>query len=171
MNLKTGIATLVALAALTVSAFAITLEKGTPVTLAFDEAFSSRHVHAGDQVRLHVVDSVSVDGKVVIRRGTNVTATISDVQKNGRFGKNAQLKLDINPIMWHGKEIPLQPRQKGNMIGGTRGTTAAGAAGAGALVLGPIGLGAGYFVVGKAVNVKVGDKLETQVSTDVHFRS
>jgi len=170
MNLRTGIASLVAMVALATSALASTLEKGTPVLLAFDESFSSRHVHAGDQVRLHVVDSVSVGGKVVIRRGTNVTATISEVHKNGRFGKNAQLKLDINPIEWHGTEIPLQPRQKGNMIGGTRGTTAAGAAGAGALVLGPIGLGAGYFVVGKAVNIKVGDQLETQVASDVHIR-
>lgn len=170
MNFKAGIASIAALVALVGSALASTLEKGTPVTLAFDQAFSSKHVKAGDQVRLHVVDNVMVDGKVVIKQGTQVSAVITNVQKNGRFGKNAQLKLDISPVRYHGTEIPLQPRQKGNMIGGTRGTTAAGAAGAGALILGPLGLGAGYFVVGKSVNVKVGDHLETQVSEDVHIR-
>jgi len=170
MNLRLGILSVAAVAALTSSAFAVsTLEKGTPVMLAFDEGFSSKHIHKGDTVKLHVIDDVEVRGRVVIPRGKEVIATISDVEKNGRFGKNAQLKLDINPVRSMGTTIFLQPRQKGDMVGGTRGTKAAGAAAAGALVLGPIGLGAGYFVVGKSVVVHKGDKLETQVSQDVHI--
>ena len=170
MNFKTGIASIVALMAMATSALATsTLEKGTPVLLAFDESFSSKNIHKGDTVRLHVVDDVEVRGRVVIPHGKSVVATISEVQKNGRFGKNAQLKLDIDPVRSMGVQIMLQPRQKGNMVGGTRGTKAAGAAAAGAVVLGPIGLGAGYFVVGKSVNVHVGDKLETQVSEDVQI--
>lgn len=169
MNLKTTLACLT-LAVLTATSFALTIKKGTVVTLVFDQALTSKTAHVGDKVKFHVADDVSVGGRVVIRHGTQVWATVSQVNKRGRFGKNAQLKLDISPIHTMGMEVPLQPRQKGNMIGGTRGTKAAGAAGAGALVLGPIGLGAGYFVVGKAVNVQPGQKLETQVSETVSSR-
>lgn len=169
MNLKTSFACLT-LAALTATSFAMTIKKGTAVTLVFDQALTSKGTHVGDKVKFHVADDISVGGHVVIRHGTQVWATVSEVHKRGRFGKNAQLKLDIAPIHSMGMEIPLQPRQKGNMIGGTRGTKAAGAAGAGALILGPLGLGAGYFVVGKAVNVHPGQKLETQVSETVSSR-
>jgi hypothetical protein len=156
--------------ALLSSALAAELKKGTPVTLSFDEGFSSRTAHKGDTVRLHVLDDVTVHNRVVIKRGTRVRVTITEVKKSGRFGKNGQIKMSIAPIRVGGVEIPLQPRQKGNMIGGTRGTKAAGAAAAGAFVLGPIGLGAGYFVVGHSVVVKRGDKFDTQVAEDVHLR-
>lgn len=169
MNLKTAVLSAVAVFGLAAGALADRLEKGTPVTLAFDDAVNSKHVHSGDTVHLHVYEDVRDGGRVVIRRGTRVTAIITDVQKNGRFGKNAQLKLSINPIRQDGVEIPLQPRQKGNIVGGSKGTEAAGVAGAGAVVLGPVGLAAGYFVVGKSVNVHPGDKLETQVSSDVRL--
>lgn len=151
-------------------AIAAVLPKGTVVTLAFDQAFSSRTAHKGDSMRLHVVNDVSLGSQVVVRRGTRVTMTITDVKKNGRFGKNGQIKMSLAPIEVRGASIPLQPRQKGNMVGGSKGAKAGGLAGGGLLILGPIGLGAGYFVVGKSVDVKVGDKFETQVSEDVRVR-
>ncbi len=66
-----------------------------------------------------------------------------------------------------GTWIPPQHRQKGNRVDGKPTTEVAGASIGGALVLGPIGLGAGYFFVGKSVYEKTGDPLETQVSKDV----
>jgi hypothetical protein len=170
MNWKAGIAAGAALFSLVGSALAELVPKGTPVQLIFDQSLSSKTAHAGDRVRFHVGEDVTVNGHVIIKSGTRVTATVDKVNKRGRFGKNAELKLMIDPVRSHGTMIPLQPRQKGNMIGGTRGTTAAAAAGGGALVLGPLGLAAGYFVVGKAVNVHPGQKLETQVSEDVNVK-
>jgi hypothetical protein len=148
---------------------AITIPKGMDVDLAFDQALSSKTAKAGDRVMLHVMKDVTVHGKTVIKRGTRVSATISDVDKKGRFGKNARLKFTINPLKVMGSTVTLQPRQKGAIVGGTRGNQAAAVAGGGALVLGPLGLAAGYFVVGKTVNVKVGDKLQTEVARDVRI--
>jgi len=156
--------------ALAANGMAMRIERGTAVDLVFDQHLSSRSARAGDEVRLHVEENVFDGDRVVIQRGTRVTATVTEVHKNGRFGKNAQIKLDIDPIFEGGVGIPLQPRHKGDSIGGSRGTEAAGAAGAGAFLLGPLGLGAGYFVVGKPVDVKPGDKLDTQVSEDVYIR-
>lgn len=169
MNLRRTILAITALLALTANALAVTLAKGTSVILAFDQGFSSRTAHKGDRIRLHVVNDVSVGRTVVIHQGAAVTLTITEVQKSGRFGKNGQIKMAIDPIRTRGAKIPLQPRQKGNMIGGKMGTEGAGATVGGALILGPIGLGAGYFVVGQSVTVKKGDRFETQVSEDVRI--
>lgn len=167
MNLQ-RLLTTASFCAVSMASFAQTmLPKGTPVDLAFDQAVSSKTAKAGDRVMLHVMNDVTVGGKTALRRGTKVSATISAVNKKGRFGKNAELKFTINPISSGHAMVTLQPRQKGNAVGGTRGNQAAAVAGGGALVLGPLGLAAGYFVVGKTVNVKPGDKLMTEVSKDV----
>ncbi len=142
------------------SAFANTeVPAGTPVSLVFDQDVNSRHAHPGDKIKLHVAEDVMVNGDRVIAQGTPVWATIDSVRKNERFGINANMKLDLHSV--HG--IPLKARTAGK-DSGSRADHAALAAGGGALVLGPIGLLGGYFVVGKPVKIHVGDHLETQVS-------
>jgi len=138
-----------------------TVPKGTQVTLVFDQAVNSRYAHAGDKVKMHVADELVVNGQSVLHAGTPVWATIQSVKKNNRFGVNGNMKLDINSV--HG--IPLTPRIAGK-DSGSRADHAALASGAGALVLGPIGLLGGYFVVGKPVKIKAGDIMQTQVSED-----
>ncbi len=159
----------VAILGVATSAFGIELKKGTPVSLTFDQGLSSKTAHVGDKVMFHVADDVTVGGTVVIKRGARASATISEMQKKGRFGKNAQIKLTINPIKVGSVDVPLQPRQKGNIVGGKRGAQAAGVSGAGLVVLGPLGAAAGYGIVGHEVDIKAGGKLETQVSADVQI--
>jgi hypothetical protein len=156
-SLATTVASLVAAAALA----STEVPAGTPVSLVFDQELNSRHAHVGDKVKLHVAEDVDVNGKVVLRRGTPVWATIDSVRKNERFGINANMKLDIHSV----NGIPLKERTAGK-DSGSRADHAALAAGGGALVLGPIGLLGGYFIVGKPVKVKVGDHLDTQVASD-----
>jgi len=151
-----------ALTLLALAAFASTkVPAGTEVPLVFDQDVNSRHVHPGDKVKLHVSDDVYVHGKLIMSRGTPVVAEIESVRKNERFGINANLKLTLHDV----EGIPLQTRTAGK-DSGSRADHAALASGAGALVLGPIGLLGGYFVVGKPVKIHQGDHLDTQVSKD-----
>lgn len=168
--MKRVIAVLAAAALVVPSLAAVVLTKGTTVDLAFDQALSSKKAKVGDTVRLHVKNDVRAGGKVVVPAGTKVTGVLSKVEGRKRFGVNATMQITLNPIMVSGQKVTLAPRNKGAQIGGTRGNMAAGAAAGGAAVLGPIGLVGGYFVVGKNVNIKVGDKLETEVTKDVRFR-
>ena len=148
------------------AAFASTwVPKGTHVTLVFDEALSSRTAKVGDAVPLHVKDDVVVNGKTVLKAGTHVRGLIGSVRKNNHFGVNARMQITVDPI----NGIPLVPRTTGKDTG-SRADHAAEAAGAGALVLGPIGLVGGYFVVGKPVEIKEGDIIETEVSKNVTVR-
>ena len=153
---------LVGIVSAAVAASAQTISKGTEVMLRFEDPVSSRTAKAGDTVRFTVRDDVRGDGgALMLHAGEHVTGVISAVDKHDRFGKNARIRLTLNPV--HG--IPLEPRDKGKMFSGGQTDKAAIASGAGALVFGPIGLVGGYFVTGKSVNVKVGDSLRTEVAS------
>jgi len=166
MNRLIGTATLLGLA---LASYATLVPKGTGVRLSFDDGLTSRTARVGDRVKFHVVDDVIVDGQVVIKKGEAAEGTVTDVARGRRFGVNARLKIRLDPIAASdGTLVPIAARQKGKATG--NGTDqAAVASGAGALVLGPIGLGIGYFITGKEVTVEPGDTLTTAVSanTDV----
>jgi hypothetical protein len=142
------------------------LPKGTDVPLVFDQALSSKTAKAGDSVALHVADDVSINGKTVVRRGEKVTGTVSSVEKRKHFGVNAKLKLAFNAVRsaW-GQTIPIEPRESGKYTG-SRTDKAGMAAGGGGLLLGPVGLAGGYFVVGKQVQIKIGDRIMSEVAHD-----
>jgi hypothetical protein len=158
------------IAGLSAYAERIRVPAGTDVELAFAQKVSSKTIKAGDTIRLTVAKNVRVGGRTILRKGQSVTGVVSKVDKRKRFGINAQLRIALNPIRTHGSAIKLEPRQKGDAVGGSRGTQAGAVAAGGAVVLGPIGLLGGYFVVGKEVNIKVGDKLQTQVSESTTLR-
>lgn len=142
----------------------MTIPQGTDVTLTFDQAVSSKTAKPGDLIKLHVTNSVTVNKAVAIPAGTKVTGVISDVSKSGRFGKNAKLRLTLEPFKVKGMTVQLQPRQRGKEFKGSKTDKAAIASGAGAVLLGPVGLAGGVFIVGKSIEIKVGDTLVTQVS-------
>lgn len=149
------------------SAMAVTLPKGTDIRLEFIDGLSSKTARIGDEVLFRVVDDVIVNGEVVIRKGTSASGNVIRVDRGRRFGVNARVSIDIRDIeAVDGTMVPVSDRKRGKKTG--EGTDkAAIASGAGALVLGPIGLGIGYFITGKEVTVKPGSTLTTEVSADV----
>ena len=172
MKLTSRLLVLLLLGLLAVSASAkddrITVPKGTDVTLVFDQALSSKTAKVGQSVALHVKDDVAIAGQTALAAGTKVTATISQVDKRKRYGVNAKMRIVINPVKSaYGGMITLEPRSKGQYVGGKKSNEAAGATAGGAILLGPVGLIGGFFVHGKPVNIKVGDLLPTEVATDV----
>ena len=159
-----------ALACLALSAFAVFVPKGTKIRLEFVDGLSSKTARIGDEVLFKVVEDIVVDGKVVIRKGTEATGNVRKVERGRRFGVNARVTIDLREVeAVDGTRVPVSDQKRGKMMGS--GTDkAAVASGAGALVLGPIGLGIGYFVTGKEVNVKPGDTMQTQVSEDTKLK-
>ena len=144
-----------------VAAFAAHLPSGTEVSLVFQRGLSNKHAHVGDTVPFTVKnDIIGPNGHVVLRAGTPVTGIIEKVNGRSHFGVNAKIRIALNPV----RGIELEPRDKGKQIGGTRTDEAAAASGGAALVFGPLGLAAGYFVVGHNVNIHAGDTLRTVVT-------
>lgn len=142
------------LGALALGSVAHAQSKGDEVKLRFDQAVTSKTAKAGDKIKFTVIDTV---GK--IKAGTKVTGVIERVDKKDRFGKNARIRLVLNPVAG----FTLEPRDKGKPFSGSKTDKAAIASGAGALLLGPLGLAGGYFITGKSVSIKKGDTLRTEV--------
>ena len=161
MNFRVGLC-LIAAGPLAICALASQLNKGTEVYLTFRQPVSSKTAKAGDTVKFTVThDVMDSSGHVVIARGTPVMGVISKVDQNDHFGKNARIRIALNPV----DGIQLQPRDKGKLIGGTRSDEAGAASGGAALIFGPLGLVGGYFVVGHKVNIHTGDQLRTEVGS------
>jgi hypothetical protein len=143
----------------------IDVPKGTNVDLAFDQSLSDTTAHDGQIVSLHVDKDVMVDGRTIIRAGTPVTGRITAVKKRARFGVNARIQMLIRPIKTvNNQSVPIGYKTKSTSNGKTAGAAAASVGGA--VVLGPVGLVGGYFIVGKHVNVKPGDKTTVEVDQD-----
>jgi len=144
----------------------VVLKKGTDVKMEFDQSLSSTTAKPGDRVMMHVIDPVMVDGKTVIPEGAKVRGIVKKVDKRKHFGVNAKIQLYLDPVKSvSGTEVPLGFKSKHGDL--SRPSTAVGASAGSALVLGPIGLAAGYFVVGKKVTVKPGDKITANVDDDI----
>jgi hypothetical protein len=144
----------------------ITVMKGTNVPLVFDQAVSSKTAKKGDIVNLHVATDVSIGDKTIFKAGEKVTAVITTVQHRKNFGVNAKLRLKFNPVeTTFGPAIEIQAKSKGSTTG-SRTDEAAAISGGSAILLGPIGLVGGYFVVGKQVNIKKDDLLISEVARD-----
>lgn len=143
----------------------IVVPKGTDIVLAFDQSLSDTSAKDGDKVALHVEDDVQVDGKTVIKKGTRAYGTITAVKKRARFGVNARIQMLIKPIETvDGKHVLVGYKTK--TAGNGQAAGAAATSIGGAAVLGPVGLVGGYFIVGKHVNVKPGDKTTVSVDKD-----
>ncbi len=162
-----SLAVLLAFAAIA-SAARLVIPKGTQVTVAFDQALNSKTTKVGQRVRLHVKDDVLIGGQTVISRGARVQGVISKVEKRKSYGRNAEMRIVLRPVRSvRGTMVPLEAGGTGEEVSGRKSAQAAGATVGGAAVLGPVGLAGGYFVKGKAVSIKVGDTLVTEVPKSV----
>ena len=142
------------------------LKRHTDVKLTFDNALSSKTAEVGQVVWFHVEDPVIVDGRTVIAAGTKVKATIVRVRGRARYGVNARIQMDIRHIQCvDGKFAPIGYKTKERDFGKRTGGATAATIG-GEVVLGPIGLIGGYFVMGKQLNVKPGDKMTVEIQKD-----
>ena len=149
----------------------VTVSKGTPINLVFDQKVSSKTAHVGDTIRLHVQDNVAIGDMTVIRAGTPVTGVLSEVKHKQRWGVNAKLMIHLNSVRSiSGKLIPIDHQNSGARFSGKKSEEAAGTAAGGAILLGPVGLVGGYFVTGKNVVIHPGDPLPTEVARDTVVR-
>jgi hypothetical protein len=142
------------------------LKKGTDVHLVFDVPMSSKTARVGDKIWFHVEQPVQVSGKTVIAEGTKVSGDIVKVDKRGHYGVNAKIQLSMSPIKTvSGRYAPLGFKSKGQDVSGKTGEAAAATVG-GAVLLGPLGLAGGYFIPGKEVNARPGDKMTVTIDRD-----
>lgn len=99
---------------------------GTMLVVTASQEISSKHIEVGQQHRFQVVNDIVEGGKVVIPRGSPVTATVS--WKTGRAvgGKSGKFELTFDSVSVRGRPYGLtgQHRQegRGNSVGALLGS-------------------------------------------------
>ena len=134
---------------------------GTKVPLEFTQRISTKTAKKGDTVELRVTEDVRVDGRTMIPEGAPAEGVITDVHRGRTFGRKGELKIRLTHVRdRNGDRIPIERYHSGDRF--SAGGPAA--AGAGLLVLGPVGLAAGALVHGSDFTIKEGTRIEAEVA-------
>jgi len=137
----------------------LSLNSGTPITLAMAEEVNSSTHREGDTFRLTVLNDVMIGNTVVIPRGTPGSGEVTWRTGKGAFGKSGKMEVSLRYIDLNGQHIPVTGdfRQEGE--GNTIAT------GVGIIA---VGVFAG-FITGKRARLPVGRELMAQLAQSVPF--
>ncbi|WP_156029747.1 hypothetical protein [Sphingomonas sp. URHD0057] len=130
----------------------------TPVELEIVTAASSKTSHQGEQIRIRVAASVSVDGMVVLPAGTEGFAEVIQVSHGAFGGKAGELVLGAPYVMLDGQKIGLKRFGYGPSSGRDR-------FGQAMVATAVIGV-AGMFIGGGNIDIASGTRANAVVTTD-----
>ncbi len=108
-----------------------TVPAGAKISVVTDQSVSSKTAKAGQTVTGSVEHDVTVDGKVVIPKGSAAKLTVSSVQASGRLSTPAKLYLRLRTVTVGGKTYTIATSSAGRTEGG-KGKRDAGFIGGGA---------------------------------------
>ncbi len=80
------------------SAKGFVLEDGTPVRIRLNRTISSADAHTGDTVDFEVIDDITVNGTLVITRGSIAFATVTEAQAKRRMARGGKLDINIDYV-------------------------------------------------------------------------
>ncbi len=137
---------------------------GTSVALRLNETLSTETNHAGDPFTARLAEPImDADGTVLVPAGATVNGTVTGVQKSGRVGETAVIKLAFQSIEWGGHTYPMQAsvleanpqRSNRTSVGESAAKVAAGAA-AGAILGKVLGKSTSSTLKGAAIGAAAG---------------
>jgi len=88
--------------------YSLTLEDGTPVTLALQHALSGSGAHSGDKVGFTVVEPVVVNGLLVVPKDGIAWGTVAKSEGGRHLSRSGEVRINIEG-MWlaDGEKCPL----------------------------------------------------------------
>jgi hypothetical protein len=140
------------------------VKRGTPVPLVLKKSLSTRTARVGQAVGLTTHGPLTLAGRVIVPTGTPVPGTITKVVKPSGFGKNARVYVALGSLRsTTGSTIALSTLKTPKKF---KGDTGGAAAGAGLLVLGPVGAVGGIFVKGSEMTFAADRPFNAYVASD-----
>lgn len=128
----------------------VVIPDGTEITVITTEEISSKTAVEGDPITFKVDEDITVNGKVVIAKGTIVKGEVSNAKKSGRMGKGGALSLRINSTQTIDDQKIKLRASKGREGDDKTGTTVALV-----VLFGPLG----FLKKGKDAKIKPGTKI------------
>jgi hypothetical protein len=127
----------------------VVIPAGTILTVRTNQALSTKTLQTGAAFTGSLMTGISLDGKMAIPAGSDVTGIVNDVKKAGKFKGAAELSLSLSSVTVHGHtyNIVTEYFDKSSTGKGKRTTyMIAGGTGAGAAIGGLAGGGKGAAI-------------------------
>jgi hypothetical protein len=131
---------------------------GTAVVVTLNQSVSSKDAKSGQTVSGVVASDVTIGGKVVIPRNSNVSLTVATAVASGRLSTPAKLYLRIDSIQVKGQSYTVSSSLVGQTAGShnKRNAVAIGGGTAAGAVIGALAGGGKGAAIGAAVGAGAG---------------
>jgi hypothetical protein len=135
-----------------------TIQQGTTIHVVIDQAISSKDAKIGQSVTGTISKSVTVDGKVLIPKGSTAKLSVSSVQASGRLSTPAKLYLKLRTVTVGGKTYTFRTSSAGHTEGSKakRDTAFIGGGAAGGAIIGALAGGGKGAAIGAAAGAGAG---------------
>lgn len=145
--------------------------KGTLIKIELLTELNSERSRPNDVVSYRVVEDVRIDNAIVIPAGTVGQGHIVSVQSAGRLGQDGLVQVDFGQVAaMDSTMVKIAVAERATERNRSL-ELAAGASIAGVVLLGPVGLAAGYLVRGREHIVPVGTTFYAEMATDVRVNA
>lgn len=147
------------------------IPQGTLVKIELLTEVDSGKSKVNDSVRYRIVEDVRIDNQIAIAAGTEGVGTVISVDTAGRLGQDGLVQVDFGTTRAM-DSTPVRLRVDERATERNKSLElAAGASLAGVVLLGPIGLAAGYFVQGRQHVIPVGTQFFVEVAADTRVEA
>lgn len=124
LYIKQSLVVIAVIASLSASAHdEIVLTEGTPVSLITAKEILTREVKPDDPIEFTVAEDLTIDGQVVVRKGTPAVASVIIPEKGGYLGKSGKLAIHIESTTTSDGQ-PLRLRAAKDRVGNEKTTSA-----------------------------------------------
>ncbi|HHY19581.1 MAG TPA: TrbI/VirB10 family protein [Firmicutes bacterium] len=142
---------------------------GTLIKIRLDSSINSEETKPGTTVAYTVAEDVKINGRLAIPAGAQGRGTVLNVSPSGNMGKGGVIEISWGSILAiDGTRIDVGMTDKSiSKFNSSSEELAAMASIAGAVMLSPVGLAAGFFVKGKPMVIDKG----TEFFVDVRYET
>jgi hypothetical protein len=102
----------------------VTVPAGTRISVRMIDGVDSTKNHAGDHFQASLQEPLTVDGNVVVPKGSDVYGRLAESKESGKFSGRSQLQLELTGVVVNGQIVPVVTGEY-ELTGKSRGASTA----------------------------------------------
>jgi hypothetical protein len=85
----------------------VTIPAGTRVSVRMIDGVDSTKNRAGDRFQASLQEPLTVDGNVIVPKGSDVYGRLAESKESGKFTGRSQLQLELTGVVVNGQTVPV----------------------------------------------------------------